>query len=140
MTSDTAILAVERFLAVPFVLIGLSHVLQPKLWIDFFERLEAQGRSATIWRTFTLELWPAVLIVGFHQDWSWPGVLLTIYGHALLLKISLSLLAPDLGRGSLGLATAWDGMGMQIAGLILVGLGLLCARNVLAQAASIDLT
>lgn len=131
MTSPETIHAVEAFLFMPFILMGLSHILQPQLWVGFFSDLVQRGASAVIWRTFSLELWPAVLIVSLHQDWAWPGVLITLYGNALMAKIALSLLAPDLGLRSIRHAAFRDGYGMQVAGVVLFGLGALCAGRTL---------
>ena len=37
------------------------------MWREYFERLHAQGAPAVVTRTFTLELWPALLLVVFHR-------------------------------------------------------------------------
>lgn len=127
MTDTTAVQAVEQLLALPFVLMGLSHIVQPQLWVSFFDNLDGQGKQAVVWRSFTLELWPAVLIVSFHQDWTWPGILLTLYGHALMVKVALSLLAPNWGRKTLQHAGSHSGNAMRAAGVILMLLGVFCA-------------
>lgn len=132
MTSIASAQAVEQVLALPFLLMGLSHALQPQLWIGFFHSLEAQGEQAVIWRSFALELWPSVLIVSFHQDWSWPGIIVTLYGHALAAKIALALLVPSLGRRTLHYASSYNGNGMRVAGIFLIALGLFCSCRALS--------
>lgn len=116
--------AVQALLAIPFVLMGLSHIVQPAMWRDYFTRLHAQGPPAIVTRTFTLELWPALLLVVFHRVWSGPAVILTLYGYALLLKIVVSLLVPRIGLRSLALADKGDN-GFRAGGIVLVALGLL---------------
>jgi len=118
---------VEALLAVPSVLMGLSHVLQPAMWREYFVRLRAEGPAALVTRTFVLELWPALLIVVFHQAWSGPQVVITVYGHLLLLKIVLSMLAPAIGLRSLDMARKGDA-GFRAGGVVLVALGALCAH------------
>jgi uncharacterized protein YjeT (DUF2065 family) len=113
---------VEALLAIPFVLMGLSHVAQPAMWRTYFVGLHEQGERALVTRTFVLELWPALLIVVFHQVWSGPHVILTLYGHALLTKVVVSMLAPRVGLRSLALAEKGDA-GFRIGGLALIGLG-----------------
>lgn len=124
---------VEALLAIPFLLMGASHVAQPAMWREYFVRLGEQGPPAVVTRTFVLELWPALLIVVFHQVWSGLPVLLTLYGHLLLLKIALSMLAPAVGLRSLHLARKGDA-GFRVGGGVLVALGGLCVFLVLRGA------
>lgn len=42
-----------------------------------FRSLASMGHLGTIYRTFLFELWPTTAIVAFHQDWSWPGMIVT---------------------------------------------------------------
>jgi uncharacterized protein YjeT (DUF2065 family) len=118
--------AVQALLVIPFVLMGLSHIVQPAMWRAYFTRLHGEGPPAIVTRTFTLELWPALLIVVFHRVWSGPGVILTVFGHLLLAKIVISLLAPQVGLRSLAMADKGDAA-FQVGGLVLVALGGLCA-------------
>ena len=55
---------VEALLAIPYLLMGASHIAQPAMWRGYFTRLHAEGAPAIVTRTFTLELWPALL----HRD------------------------------------------------------------------------
>ena len=116
---------VQRFLAGPFLLMGLSHLVQPGLWATYFVELGRRGRTAVITRSFVLELWPAALIVALHQVWSGWAIILTIYGHLLALKVTVSLLAPSVGAKSLEAAKRGDA-GFRIAGVVLLALGALC--------------
>ena len=116
---------VEALLAIPYLLMGASHVVQPGMWRAYFTRLHTEGTPALVTRTFMLELWPALLIVVFHQVWTGPAAALTLFGHALMLKIVLSMLVPGIGLRSLGMAEKGDA-GFRVGGLVLVGLGLLC--------------
>jgi len=116
---------VRALLAIPFVLMGLSHTLQPAMWREYFARLHDQGAPAVVTRTFTLELWPALLLVVFHREWTGPAVILTVYGHLLLFKIAMSLVAPAFGLRSLALARHGDAS-FRWGGLVLVALGVLC--------------
>lgn len=119
---------IQSLLILPFFLMGLSHILQPGLWRNYFVHLQTSspGCTAVITRTFSLELWPALLIVVFHQVWTGPALLLTVYGHALMVKATIAMLAPRMGMRSLRMAARSDRQ-FQIAGGALVGLGALCA-------------
>ena len=116
---------VEALLAIPYLLMGTSHIAQPAMWRAYFTRLHAEGAPALVTRTFTLELWPALLIVVYHQVWTGPAAIITVFGHALLLKIVLSMLMPGVGLRSLAMAEKGDA-GFRVGGLVLVGLGLIC--------------
>lgn len=125
-TTEASISVIQGVLALPLILLGLSHIFQTKMWLDFFNGLADMGQAGVVWRTFMLELWPAILIVSFHQDWSWPNIMISLYGHLLLLKVALSLLIPQLGLRSLQQADRSGSVAFVIAGLILILLGLLC--------------
>ena len=116
---------VEALLAIPYLVMGASHAAQPGMWRKYFMRLHAEGTPALVTRTFTLELWPALLIVVFHQVWTGPAVALTLFGHALLLKVVLSMVVPGFGMRSLAMAEKGE-ISFRVGGLVLVGMGLLC--------------
>ncbi len=114
-----------NLLLLPFLIMGLSHILQPTMWRRFFLYLHGLGTTGVVLRTFTLELGPAVLLFSFHQVWTGLPIILTIYGNLLMTKIVISMLAPEIGLRSLGLANKGN-VGFQVAGVILVALGGLC--------------
>ncbi|MEM7663521.1 MAG: hypothetical protein AAF292_14860 [Pseudomonadota bacterium] len=126
LTTAETVPIVEGVLALPLLLLGLSHILHKQMWVDFFVDLASKGHAGVVWRTFMLELWPAVLIVLFHQDWTLPGIVITVYGHLLMLKVTLSLLYPALGLRSLQQADRSGPLAFLFAGLALILIGLLC--------------
>ena len=110
--------AVQFIMAATGALMGLSHIVQPRIWITFFGRLHAEGTSGIVTRTF-IEIWPALIIVTFHQVWSGPGLVLTLYGWALSIKIVIGLLAPQIGVRGLAMSQGgqWRFVG---AGVVLL--------------------
>jgi len=108
---------------------GLSHIARPRMWVDFFNGLHAQGMRGVITRTFTFELWPAILIVSFHQVWHGPATVITIYGWLLTAKVALAMLVPETGLKSLALASKGP-QSFIIGGCLLVGIGA-CAGSAL---------
>ncbi|WP_136442221.1 hypothetical protein [Pacificoceanicola onchidii] len=62
----------------PFLVLGLSHIVKPILQPDMFAEFFDEGHAGAIKRTVLFDLLPAIIIVAFHHDWSWPGVMLTI--------------------------------------------------------------
>ena len=89
--------AVQLMMGIGCTLMGLSHILQPNMWKDYFATLHKQGFVGVLTRTMTWDLWSALLVVTLHQVWHGPGVVLTIFGWLLLAKCALSLLAPRMG-------------------------------------------
>ena len=126
-SSEESAHIVRLVLAGPFVLMGVSHLVRPTMWRDFFAFLHGLGTPGVVLRTFALELVPAVVIVTFHQDWSGWAIPITLYGWALTAKIVVSLTFPAIGLRSLGMADRHGSRGFVPAGLVLVFLGMLAA-------------
>jgi hypothetical protein len=103
---------------------GLSHIMRPALWVDFFTRVHAQGPAGLVGKVLAVELWPALLIVSLHQVWWGPGIVLTIYGWAQFTKIWLALLAPEIGMRSLAMAQTKGERGFALGGMVLIAIGL----------------
>ena len=85
-------------------LMGLSHIVQPGMWADYFAQLAGRGRAGVVTKIMQAELWPAMLIVGLHQVWSGPGIVVTVLGWLLLAKVAVGLLAPELALKSMRMA------------------------------------
>ena len=120
---------VRQLLILPLLVLGVSHIVQPAMWRTFFTRLHGEGPPGVVTRTFTLELWTALVLFTFHQVWSGPEVLITIYGNLLVAKITLSMLWPAIGLRSLSMAESKGDMGFRVAGVVLCALATLCAAT-----------
>jgi len=86
------------------LLMGLSHIVQPRMWADYFAGLAERGRAGVVTKIVQVELWPALLIVGLHPVWSGPGIVVTVLGWLLLAKVAVGLLAPELALRSMRMA------------------------------------
>jgi hypothetical protein len=118
--------AIEVFACINFVIIGLSHVVQPKIWVAFFVVLREKGLAGVFLNGF-LTLSFGSLIVAFHNVWTWPGVVVTLIGWGQVVKALLSFVAPQLamrGLQRVALERAWE---FQVPGAMLLGLGVLMA-------------
>ncbi|MEM6577433.1 MAG: hypothetical protein AAF678_02995 [Pseudomonadota bacterium] len=131
LSTPQTILAVEALLCLPFLIMGISHLAQPRMWDDVFERLAQEGHAGVVKRSFLFELWPAILIVTFHQDWTFPGLFLTLYGHALAVKVTVSLVAPNIGLRSIEMPKTFGRKSFVPAGIVLCAMGFFCAMHVL---------
>ena len=88
--------ATQVFAAVSFLVIGLSHLGQPKAWVAFYQALASRGTPGVFLEGFLLLNFGAI-IVAFHNVWHGPALLLTLIGWAQLLKGAGRLLAPQVG-------------------------------------------
>jgi hypothetical protein len=86
--------AVQVFAAVGFLVIGLSHLIQPKAWVTYFQDLAARGNTGAFLEGFLLLSFGSV-IVAFHNVWSGPAVVLTLVGWTQVLKGAVRFIAPD---------------------------------------------
>jgi hypothetical protein len=77
--------AVEVFAALYLLGVGLSHVLQPHAWIEFFAWMREKG-PAGMFVEGLLSLGFGALVVGFHNVWTGLPVVLTLIGWGQVLK------------------------------------------------------
>lgn len=121
---DSAAKAIEVLAGLQFLVIGLSHLLQPRAWVEFFVLLRGKGDAGVFANSF-LSLWFGSLVVVFHNVWTGLAVVLTVIGWAQLVKALVGFVAPRVsmrGLQRVSVERAWE---FQVAGvlfLILSGL------------------
>jgi len=120
---------IEIMTAVCLLVTGLSHVLRPRGWVDFFVMLR-ERREAGVIATGLLHLPLAVLIVAFHHRWTGVPAVVTVLGYAWLLKATLYLTFPRVGLMSLGRVSVKRSHEFVVAGWVLIGVGALVAYSV----------
>jgi len=115
--------SVEVLAVILSVVMGLSHILQPRAWVEFFILLRGKGEAGAFVDGF-LNLPVAVVIIAFHNVWSGIPAVLTVVGWCLLIKSLIRFCAPKLALRMLSRVSvdrAWE---FQVAGaalLILAG-------------------
>ena len=115
--------SVEVFAIVLLGVLGLSHLLQPKAWVEFFILLRGKGEPGVFVDGF-LNLALAGIIIGFHNTWSGIPAVLTLVGWCLLIKSLIRFCAPKQGvklLARVSVERAWE---FQVAGaglLVLAG-------------------
>jgi hypothetical protein len=115
--------AVQIIMGIGCTLMGLSHVLQPRMWQDYFQALHKQGVAGVLTKTMTWEFWPTLIVVTGHQVWRGPGVILTVFGWLLLAKCAVSLLFPQISLRSMAMSRRGP-TAFVPGGLLLIGVGL----------------
>ena len=88
--------AIQIYAIINFVVIGLSHVLRPRAWVDFFVFLRERG-EAGVFATAFLSLIFGSIVVAFHNVWSGIPLVLTLVGWAQVLKALIYFAFPAFG-------------------------------------------
>jgi len=85
--------AAEIFTVINFGVIGLSHVVQPRVWVEFFARMREYGHAG-VFVNGMLSLMVGSIIVSLHNVWSGMATIVTLIGWAQVLKGLIALSAP----------------------------------------------
>jgi len=113
--------SVEVLAIIFFGVIGLSHILQPRAWAEFFILLRGKGEAGAFVDGF-LNLQMGGVVVGFHNTWSGIPAVLTLVGWCLLIKSLIRFCAPKLAlrmMARVSVERCWE---FQVAGAALVAL------------------
>lgn len=113
----------QTFAAVSFLVIGLSHLLRPKAWVAFYQALAARGTPGVFLEGFVTLSFGAI-IVGFHNVWRGPALLLTLIGWAQVLKGAGRFIVPQIGlrmMQRMSAERAWQFQAGGIVALLLSG-------------------
>lgn len=123
--------SVEVLAVILFGILGLSHILQPKAWAEFFILLRGKG-TAGAFVDGLLNLPLGAVIVAFHDTWSGIPLVLTLVGWGLLIKGLIRFCAPTQAlrmMARVSIERAWE---FQLAGAGLVALASLLGYGVYA--------
>jgi hypothetical protein len=111
--------AVEKLAAICILVTGLSHVIQPRVWSEFFIMLREKGKVGSILAGL-LHFPLGVIIVAFHNVWHGFSIVVTIMGWGLLLKSLLYLIYPKHGMRMLARVSVERSWEFVIAGVMAV--------------------
>ncbi len=88
--------AIQIYAIINFVVIGISHILRPRAWVDFFVVLRERGEAGVFAAAF-LSLSFGSIIVAFHNVWSGLPLVLTLVGWSQVLKALIYFAFPAFG-------------------------------------------
>jgi hypothetical protein len=115
--------SIEVLAIIFFGVAGLSHLVQPRAWVEFFILLRAKGATGAFLDGF-LNLLPAAMILAFHRVWSGAPAVLTVIGWCLLIKSLMRFCAPKLALRAMARVSyerAWEFQAAGAGFLVLVG-------------------
>lgn len=113
---------IELFVAVQCVVMGLSHMLHPRGWVEFFVRLRSWGIVGVFVNGF-LSLGFGSVIVAFHNAWQGLPVVITVFGWLHVTKAVACFIFPEAGLKSLNRVSPDRSKEFVIAGAVLLALG-----------------
>lgn len=124
--------SIEKLVAICFLVMGLSHIFQPRAWVKFFIMLREKGEVGSILNGL-LHFPLGALIVSFHNVWHGIPLVITIMGWGLLIKSLIYLTYPKHGMRVLSRVRherAWE---FVVAGVMAVGLSGLIAFSLFSS-------
>ena len=115
--------SVEVLAVILFSVIGLSHMVQPRAWVEFFILLRGKGATGAFVDGF-LNLQIGAVIAAFHNVWSGIPLVLTLLGWALLIKGLIRFCAPKLALKAMArvsMERSWEFQAAGAAIMVIAG-------------------
>ena len=113
--------AIQRLAIATFLVIGLSHIIQPRLWAHFFIDIRSRGETGIFILGF-IHFPLGVLIVAFHNVWHGAPLVLTLIGYSLVLKSLGYFVFPKRGLKTLSRVSVERSWEFVVAGIFSVAL------------------
>ena len=126
--------AIEIYAIINLAVIGLSHAIAPRAWVQFFAVLRERGEAGVFANAF-LRLLFGSLVVGFHQVWSGIPLVLTLLGWAQVLKAVLYFAFPGYGLRKMEIPTEERANVFVAPGLAFIAVAGLLAYHVATTSA-----
>ncbi len=104
-------IAIERMTGLAFLAVGLSYLLRPHEWVEFFAQLRAKGAPGAFINGM-MSLSFGTIIVGFHgTQWSGWAMLVTMLGWGQVVKGFIHICFPAHSLRSYGAAFSLSRVG-----------------------------
>ena len=113
--------SVEKLTAICFLVTGLSHIAQPRVWVRFFIMLREKQEVGSFLNG--LVHFPlGAFIVAFHNVWHGLPMIVTIIGWGLLIKSTIYFVWPRHGTRMLATVSLERSWQFVVAGVFSVAL------------------
>jgi uncharacterized protein YjeT (DUF2065 family) len=116
--------SIQKLVAICFLLIGLSHILQPRVWAKFFIMFRDHGEVGSF-LSGLLHFPLGALVVSFHNVWHGFPMVITIVGWGLVIKSLIYLTYPKHGMRMLARVSVERSGEFVAAGVVSVAFGAL---------------
>jgi len=113
--------SIQRLAIITFLVIGLSHIIQPRVWAQFFIDIRDKGEAGSFIIAF-MHFPLGALIVAFHNVWEGLPIILTLTGYGLVLKSLINFVFPKRGLKTLSRVSLEKSWEFVVAGVFSVGL------------------
>ena len=123
--------SIEVLVIILFGVVGLSHLLQPRAWVELFILLRGKGEAGAFVDGL-LNLPIGALIVVFHNRWSGIPLALTLVGWCLVIKGLIRFCAPKQALRMIARVSVERSWEFQAAGAMLVAFASLLGYGVYA--------
>ncbi len=124
--------AIEKLAVICFFLIGVSHIFQPRVWVNFFIGIRKKGEVGAFTNAF-IHFPLGALIVAFNNVWHGIPMILTVMGYGLLVKGFINFVFPKFGLKTLEQVSPKKSWQFVAAGVLLVGIALLFLYSLLSR-------
>jgi hypothetical protein len=113
---------IQAVMSPGFLILGLSHLLQPQLWVRFFELIRQTRMASVIIPMYTLPI--GLILIVEHNRWEWDwSLFLTIAGWVTTIKSTFYLLSPGIADRMLEKQMVTSPRSYQVVGLIMTVFG-----------------
>ncbi|HVF72523.1 MAG TPA: hypothetical protein VM940_13025 [Chthoniobacterales bacterium] len=111
--------SVEKLTAIFFLVIGLSHIFQPLVWVRFFMWVREKGEVGSFINAF-VHFPLGAFIVAFHNVWHGIPLIVTVIGWGLTIKGTLYFVFPRYGLRMLEVVSPERSWQFVVAGVFSV--------------------
>jgi hypothetical protein len=125
-------LAVTKLAIICFLVTGVSHIVQPRVWAQFFMYLHSKGEVGSFLNAL-IHFPLGVIIVSFHNVWHGLPVVLTLIGWGLVLKSFIYLVFPRHGVRILARVTMERSWQFTVGGIFSIGISGLLIFSLLGK-------
>ena len=125
-------LAITKLAIICFFITGVSHIVQPRVWVQFFIDMHSKGEVGSFLNAL-LHFPLGVLIVSFHNVWHGLPIVLTLIGWGLVLKSSIYFIFPKHGMKMLARVSMERSWEFIVAGIFSVGISGLLIFSLLGR-------
>jgi CDP-diglyceride synthetase len=122
--------SVEKLTALVFFVTGVSHIVQPRLWVHFFIMLREKGDVGSFLNAL-IHFPLGAFIVVFHNVWHGVPLIVTLIGWGLTVKSTIYFVFPRYGVRMLGTISPERSWHFVVAGIFSVALAMVIAYPLL---------